>query len=240
MSAIIRNAVSCISDGNLKPCVDRIGDDHFHPHGAAPEHRQDEPLLVAVLDAGGVHERPRGSGRGRPRGCAACGRGPAFPRHSREAPFFRRLDGLRVDDRHGWLPLPAEGLSQVPPEQIHQTIERAVFFQMRKYQYTVAQCGRSCGRARHWHPVRATYSSALRTSRRSCLAGRPPVLGAGMMRSTWPTLRGQVTRVGSSCVHARRIGHGFQTGCEDRPIVRSESQLPFVRPGRRRRTRFAA
>ena len=59
------------------------------------------------------------------------------------------------------------------------------FFQIRKYQYTVAQGGKSCGRARHWLPVRATYSRALTISRRECLAGRPPVLGAGMTRSTW-------------------------------------------------------
>ena len=59
------------------------------------------------------------------------------------------------------------------------------FFQMRKYQYTLSQGGKSCGKARHWQPVRLTYSKALTISRRSYLAGRPPGLGAGMKRWTW-------------------------------------------------------
>ena len=39
--------------------------------------------------------------------------------------------------------------------------------------------------ARHWQPVRTTYSRALTISRRWYVAGRPPGLGAGMKRETW-------------------------------------------------------
>jgi site-specific DNA recombinase len=56
-------------------------------------------------------------------------------------------------------------------------------FQVRKYQYTASQGGKSCGKARHWQPVRSMYKRALTISRRSYLAGRPPDLGAGMKRS---------------------------------------------------------
>jgi len=59
------------------------------------------------------------------------------------------------------------------------------FFQSMKYQYTARHGGRSCGMARHWQPVRATYSKASVISRRSYSAGCPPVLGAGMKRETW-------------------------------------------------------
>jgi hypothetical protein len=59
------------------------------------------------------------------------------------------------------------------------------FVQTRKYHWTVPQWGKSCGRARHWQPVRATYSRALTNSLWSCLAGRPPGLGGGTKRSTW-------------------------------------------------------
>jgi len=61
--------------------------------------------------------------------------------------------------------------------------------QVRKYQYTACQRGKSCGRARHWQPVQATYTKALTISRRSYLAGRPPGLGAGMKRWTWAQCR---------------------------------------------------
>src|SRR5512135_99179 len=71
--------------------------------------------------------------------------------------------------------------SRVPPSR-----------QAMKYQETLLQGGKSWGSARHWEPVRVTYSRPLTISRRSYLAGRPPGLGLGTKSSItdhWSSVR---------------------------------------------------
>jgi hypothetical protein len=71
--------------------------------------------------------------------------------------------------------------------------------QRRKYAHAVPQDTRSCGNWRHAQPVRSRYCSALTTSRRSTLRGRPPGLAAGSS-----------SRNTSHCSSVRSVGYAFR------------------------------
>src|SRR6266700_3969845 len=54
---------------------------------------------------------------------------------------------------------------------------------VRQELHTVDQGGNSCGKARHWQPVRSRYKMALITSRISVVRGCPPGLAGGISGS---------------------------------------------------------
>src|SRR5713226_1900199 len=58
-----------------------------------------------------------------------------------------------------------------------------VLRQARKLLHTVDQGGNSCGKARHWLPVRSRYKMALITSRILVVRGCPPGLAGGISGS---------------------------------------------------------
>src|SRR5712692_2136389 len=86
----------------------------------------------------------------------------------------------------------------------------------------VDQGGNSCGKARHWQPVRSRYKLALITSRRSVVRGCPPGLAGGISGSRIAHSRSRETRLGSFFVSSPHLFPRSLSG-----ILFSFSLLPY-------------
>jgi site-specific DNA recombinase len=165
--------------------VAAVGPDQPQPAEPVLDPLQDEPGPVAVLDVGGVdhhdHQQAERIDEDVPLAAADLLAGVVAA-----DPLFSVVltDWLSMIAAEGWRCRPS-ACRRSPRSSSIRRSKIPSFFQCMKYQYVIRQGGRSWGMARHWQPVRTTYSRALTISRRSYLAGRPPGLGAGMNRETW-------------------------------------------------------
>ena len=168
------------------PLVDAVGPDQLQPAESAPDRLEDQLGPLVVLDAGrrDDHRQDQAEGVDEDVPLAAVDLLPRID--AVRAPLSVVLtDWLSMTAAEGWRWQRPSATRRSPRSSAMSRSSVPSAFQQRKYQYTMVQGGRSCGNARHWQPVRLTYSRALTISRRSYLAGRPPGLGAGMKRWTW-------------------------------------------------------
>ena len=105
--------------------IGRIGPDDLKPGEPAQQLGQHQSGPVPVLDVGGVnHHGPRAA-RWCPLRCGACARTPCR-RRSREAPFFRGLHRLAVDDRPAGSSIPSLALPDHGTQCLQNPLPSAV------------------------------------------------------------------------------------------------------------------
>src|SRR5690348_3280720 len=167
------------------PLVDGVGPHQPQPAEPPPDRVEDQLRPVRVLDVG-RRNHDRQDQADRVHKDVPLAAVDLLPRiDAVRAPLSVVLtDWLSITAADGWRCRPSAA-RRSPRNSSCRRSSVPSFFQHRKYQYTMVHGGRSWGIARHWQPVRLTYSRPLTISRRSYFAGRPPALGAGMNRETW-------------------------------------------------------
>jgi len=96
------------------------------------------------------------------------------------APLFRRLHRLAIDDAGARIALPPHRLAQVAVELIVDAFPGTVLLPRREVVVERLPLGQVMRTSRHAQPLRRTYRTPFRISRRSYFTGRPPGLGGGI------------------------------------------------------------